>query len=258
MSGSSAAADLERLLSSWPPVEPVVPLSRNGLREVLAAALQGGQLMIENGANTARVEETIHRLATALGAEWCDVYVTPTGLIATVYSRGEHRTRIQRIVRSGVDLSRVAGVLAISRAAAGGALSVAQVRERLSQVASQPRLYNRWLTTAGVGLACGCLSLLFGGGVPELAITFVAAALAFLLREWLHQQTLSRALMTGLTALFASALAYGLATLAGAQFAAPAISASVLFLVPGVPMVSSIADLFRGDTVSGVARLASA
>ncbi|MBC8160883.1 MAG: threonine/serine exporter family protein, partial [Roseiflexaceae bacterium] len=47
-------------------------------------------------------------------------------------------------------------------------------------------------------------------------------------------------------------------TLAGAQFAAPAISASVLFLVPGVPMVSSIADLFRGDTVSGVARLASA
>ena len=188
--------------------------------------------------------------------EWCDVYVTPTGIIATVYHHGEHRTRIQRIIRSGVDLSRVAGVLEVSRAAS--ALTPQQARERLEQVATQPRLYGRWLTTAAVGVACACPSTLFGGAMLEWLITFIAAALAFLARDWMHHHNVSRPLMAGIAAFLAAGIAHGLALLFSALFAAQAISASVLFLVPGVPLVSAMVDLFRGDTVSGVARLASA
>lgn len=188
--------------------------------------------------------------------EWCDVYVTPTGIIATVYHHGEHRTRIQRIIRSGVDLSRVAGVLEVSRAAS--ALTPQQARERLEQVATQPRLYGRWLTTAAVGVACACPSTLFGGAMLEWLITFIAAALAFLARDWMHHHNVSRPLMAGIAAFLAAGIAHGLALLFSALFAAQAISASVLFLVPGVPLVSAMVDLFRGDTVSSVARLASA
>lgn len=70
MSQSDTAFALEQLLSVVPHAgSNHPPLSRDDMRDVLATALRAGQLMVENGANTSRVEETVHRLATALGAD---------------------------------------------------------------------------------------------------------------------------------------------------------------------------------------------
>lgn len=193
-------------------------------------------------------------MATALGAERCDAYVTPTGIIATITAGSEHRTRIQRITRTGVDLSRVAAVLDISREAAEGRRDRAGVRAALEQVATQPRVYNRSVITVAVGLACACTAVLFGGGVEEFGVAFVAAAVAFLVRESLLGYNLSRPLLTGFVAMLVSGLALGLTRLLDTPHPAQALIASTVFLVPGVLMVSSIADLFRGDTISGVAR----
>jgi uncharacterized membrane protein YjjP (DUF1212 family) len=232
------------------------PLSRDELREVLTTALRAGQLMLENGANTARVEETVHRLGTALGAEWLDVYVTPGGIIATDTSYGEHRTKIQRVVKSGLDLSRVAAVIELSRRAELEKKSCDAVRLALEQIATQSRQYARWPTTLAVAVACACFAALFGGGSPEIVVTLIAAGAAQTLRDVLARFNLNRLLAAGVVAAAASGLALSLSTLGAAP--APTVLASVLLLVPGVLMVSSIADLFRGDTLSGLGRAASA
>lgn len=230
------------------------PLSREELRDVLVIALRAGQIMLENGANTLRVEETVHRIGTGLGAEWLEVYVTPGGILVTGVSHGEHRTRIQRVVKSGIDLSRVAAVIGVSRAVSAGEMTRDDARTELDRIATQPRVYGQWSTMAGVGLACGTAALLFGGGPTEGLIALGTAAVAQFARVRLAEQLPSRILVTGLIAALATALAYGLVTLVPSQHSPAALLASVLLLVPGVLMVSSIADLFRGDTVSGVAR----
>jgi uncharacterized membrane protein YjjB (DUF3815 family) len=69
---------------------------------------------------------------------------------------------------------------------------------------------------------------------------------------------LNRLLSAGLVAAVAAGLALALATSFGATAPALAVLAAVLLLVPGVLMVSSVSDLFRGDTISGLARAASA
>lgn len=232
--------------------------TREEMGDILAAALRAGQLMLENGANTARVEETVQRIATALGAEGCDVYVTPTGILATITIGSEHRTRIQRISRAGVDLSRIAAVIEISRQAWRRNLDRVGVRAALERIATQPRAYNLFVTTLGVGLACASSAVLFGGGVWEYGLTFVAAMMAFLVRDRLVHAQVSRALVTAIVAVIGSALALTLTKALGTPHPAQAMSASVLFLVPGVLMISSVADLFRGDTISGTARAVSA
>ncbi|MDZ4719137.1 MAG: threonine/serine exporter family protein, partial [Roseiflexaceae bacterium] len=113
---SSTDAFLEALLIARPDTAP------DQLSEVLATALQAGQLLLEHGASTARVEDTIRRLGRSLGAEQVEVFATPTGLFATFGVGGGHATRIQRIMRSGMDLSKIEAVLAISRQAAAGKL----------------------------------------------------------------------------------------------------------------------------------------
>ncbi|KAB8140520.1 threonine/serine exporter family protein [Chloroflexia bacterium SDU3-3] len=253
---------LERLLLQHAKVESsgsaAKAATREEMREILAAAMRAGQIMLENGANTARAEETVHYVALALGADSCDVYVTPTGIIATIYAGTEHRTRIQRIVRSNVDLSKVAAVGVVSRRASRRELDRAGVQAALEQAAGQPREYTPLITTLAVGLACACSAILFGGGVWEAAIAFVSAALAYYVRGRLMSLQLSRPLLTFFVATIAASLALALVALLRPPHPAQALTAAVLFLVPGVPMISSVVDLFRGDTVSGTARAVSA
>jgi uncharacterized membrane protein YjjP (DUF1212 family) len=233
-------------------------LSRDALGEVLRVAMRAGQIMLENGANTARVEETVHRIGTALGAEWLDVYVTPTGIIASALSHGEHRTITQRVVKSAIDLSRIAAVLEVSRAADAGTLAGAEVRAALERIAGQPRVYGRWSTALAVAIGCACFAALFGAGPRELLATLLAAGLAQLARERIGRLNIGRLLITGAVAVIAAGLALMLATLLETAQPALVLLASELLLVPGVLMVSSVADLFRGDTISGLARATNA
>lgn len=238
-------------------------LTREELRDVLSVALRAGQLMLENGANTARVEETVQRLGLALGAEAMDVYVTPQGILATAVAHGEHRTRIQRVTRSGVDLSRFAAVVDVSRQAERGELTPEGAMAALDRIARMPRVYGVWMTTASVGLACAAFAVLFGGGLWEFLIVLAAATLAQYLRHTLLHYQLDRLMTTAIVALISSGSVLALATLLQPVAAANvnvaiAIPASALLLVPGVLLVSGAADLFRGDILSGIARATSA
>ncbi|MEM8531750.1 MAG: threonine/serine exporter family protein [Chloroflexota bacterium] len=241
---------------STPQVRP--HLSRDELRDVLTVSLRAGHLMLESGANTLRVEQTIHQLGTALGAEWLEIYVTPGAIIATDVSYGEHRTRVQRVTKHSIDLSRMAAIVEMTRRTVAGELGYAEVRDRLERIAQRPRFYNRWLTALAVGLGCASFAALFGGGPYEVLIAGIASGLAQLLRSVLLHTSISLLLVTVLVAITASGTALSLASLFA--FVAPelAILASVLLLVPGALLVSSVADLFRGDILAGMARGASA
>lgn len=103
------------------------PLAPDARREALDVSLRAGQIMLENGASTARVEETVARLGATLGAEWLEVFATPTGIFASAGARGDQRTRILRITSASVELNKVAAAIDISRAAAAGLIGRVQV-----------------------------------------------------------------------------------------------------------------------------------
>ncbi len=230
---------------------------RVALGKILGAALRGGKLMMENGANTTRVEETVARMGTSLGAERLDVYVTPTGIIATAAAGGEHRTRIIRILRTGVDLHRVAQVMALTERVERERLSVEQVEPELDRVQASPRLFGPLVTIPGIGFACAAFALLFGTTPQGAFAAGVSAATGQVFREVLSRFA-PRLVTTVVVAFTTSAIALSIGTVLAPGQLGLVIAASVLLLVPGVLMVSSLGDLFRGDTLSGMARATSA
>lgn len=214
--------------------------------------------MLESDANTLRVEQTIHHLGTALGAEWLEIYVTPGAIIATDVSYGEHRTRVQLATKHSIDLSRMAAIVEMTRRTLAGELGYAEVRDRLEHIAKRPRFYNRWLTALAVAFGCASFAALFGGGPYEVMIAGIAFGLAQLLRSVLLHTGISLLLVTVLVAITASGIALFLVSLFA--FAAPELailaSCCCLFLVHF--LVSSVAELFCGDILAGMARGASA
>lgn len=56
------------------------------LREVLDIALEAGEILLRNGAETYRVEESITRICSAYGHS-CEAIVLPTGIFNCIFFR---------------------------------------------------------------------------------------------------------------------------------------------------------------------------
>ncbi len=219
--------------------------TRQEMADILNVCLLAGRLLLENGANTALVERTVSGLGSALGADRMDVFVTPGAILVSAAGGGDHRTRLQRVTDSGVRLARLARLLALPGQA--DALSATEVRAELEAIENAPHHYGPGLTAVAVGLGCAAFGVNLGGTARDFVIVAAVAALAQLLRHGLGRFRAGKVLSTFLVAALASAAGMSL----GGDLCA---AASILLLVPGAALVSSTADLFRGDVLAGMTR----
>ena len=58
-------------------------LEREVLADIVDLALTAGQLLMQNGAESQRVEETVRLLGTGLGCDWGNVLVSYNAIILT-------------------------------------------------------------------------------------------------------------------------------------------------------------------------------
>lgn len=230
------------------------PLDREALADIVDLALRAGQLLMQNGAESRRVEETVRLLGTGLGCDWGDVLVSHNALVVSHSSKGEFRTKIRRISRGGVNMTVVTAVSHLVHRVEEGKYDRFRVRSELKRISALPRHYNRWETAVMVGLACAAFSRLFGGDWVIFGITWAAAAGATLARQELAQRQFNTYLVVMVTA-FAAGLFVGLANLIQlSRHLEIALAASVLMLVPGVPFINAVEDLIKGHTVVGLAQ----
>ncbi len=236
------------------PHDAKTPLDYETLRDVIDLALWAGQLLLQSGAESQQVEETVHRLGTGLGCDWLDILVSPNALVITATSDGEFRTKVRRVVNIGVNMRVVVEVSTLVQRVLTGELDRHELRIELQRISQFQPGYSRWTVALMVGLACGAFSSLFGGDWLIFAITFAAAGAAMLLRQELGKRHFNPFLSAVLTSFLATSIA-SIAPLfqLGNQPQVAVISA-VLLLVPGVPLINSVQDLLKGSMLTGIAR----
>ena len=84
-----------------------------------------GQVIMENGGETFRAEETILRMGRAMGLRELDCFAIPTGLFISFRGEdGSSASSVTRIHRGGTDMLRVNEVNSVSRALTAGELTV--------------------------------------------------------------------------------------------------------------------------------------
>lgn len=236
------------------PTQPKPPLPYEELTDIIDLALWAGQLLLQYGAESSRIEETVHHIGTGLGCDWMDILVSPNAIIATTVSNGEFRTKVRRVVRIGVDFDIVDAINDYSHRVYRGELNRTSLRHHLSAIATRPRNYDRWLTVGMVGLACGAFSQLFGGDWLVFLVTVIAAAFAMFIRQELTRRHFNPLVVTGLTAFSAGIIASSATLLDLGNQPQTVLAASVLLLVPGVPLINAAEDLMDGHILVGVAR----
>ena len=199
------------------------------------------QLLLENGSETYRVEETAQRMAKGFGMEQVNIAAFPT----SVFLEADGRAYVRRISRRGTNSRRIAMVNEISREVEHGKLSAEQAERALERARSTPSFSQRVLIPA-YALAAASFCLLFGGDAATFGVTFAIGVIVQAVQPWFaHIQMgvlLGNFVGGWLTAVLAQML----------QIALPVYNVNAA--ISGLAMTTAVRDTVYGDLVSGMAR----
>ena len=238
----------------------------------LTLATEAGHILLENGAEISRVEETMERIAAAYGVEDESFFVLSNGIIAT----GQHYARAEFIPIKGTQLSRVVEVNQLSREVerrrpADAPMPVPELASRLQAIRTAPG-HPAWEIILGIALGVSAFSILFGGSLTDAAATLACGLLlgTFMAYVSPHLSRLIGNVAGGLVGGLLCILAVHSATQLLSHSAAQPLShlstlhlpnmiiGTIIALVPGVPFTNGIRDLANEDYIAGTTRLTDA
>lgn len=227
----------------------------NSPNAILHELLNLAEIMLTNGAEVSRVEETLNRMGHAYGASRMNVFAITSSIVVTmVFSEGEEYTQTRRITTPvGTDFYKLEQANALSRHCCASPLSLPDLKESIKEIAkSAPVPYTIYL---GSMLGAGGFSVFFGGSILDGAIAVIFAFLLCFLQRHLNSLCSNTLILQFFCSLF---IGTGICV---AAHAFPVIHADkvmigdIMLLIPGILMTNSIRDILIGDTISGVMRL---
>jgi len=233
--------------------------SEAGLTEALDCLLRLGSVAMRSGTPAFRVREWMGTLARAMKVEALAVHVALGSLTVTGRRDGHPVTIAGEIAPIGINAWRMGAVLKLSAQAEPG-ISPREVRARIDAIEAAPPIHGILATALAVGLASAGFSYLNRGGPLEAIASLVGGGIGQSVRSLLFRRQLNQYAVTALCAVIASSIYVLAASLlaeagfASARHAAGFIS-SVLFLVPGFPLVAALLDLLQHQVVASMARL---
>lgn len=219
---------------------------------ILHTALTAGRIMIENGSEIERVEDTMARIAKNAGARTSQLFVMITGILMTI--NGEVGAQIEPVKRRTFDLEKISVVNDLSRKFATHDITLQEFADHLDHLDATSKYFPFWVQVIAAALVSGPLEVVFRHNLPDFWITCVVGTLG-----WIVYYLLSKYVRIRFLSEFAAAVVIGLLAVLGTQLglgnnADDIIIGSVMPLVPGVPITNSVRDILAGNLVSGPAR----
>lgn len=225
-------------------------------RAVSRLIAQAGQMLLAHGAESTLVGHITHRIGKAAGMDEVEVSLSASSLVVTTVYNEHCVTTARRSPDRGLNMRVVTQVQRICIMMEKGILDYQLAQKKLNQIS--PERYNRWLVVVMIGLSCAAFSRLAGGDWAVFAMTFLASSLGMIVRQEFGHRHFNPLLNFAITAfvttlISAQAVIYGI----GDQ-PQLVMASSVLMLVPGFPLINSVADMLKGYVNMGIARFVMA
>ncbi|WP_318764840.1 threonine/serine exporter family protein [Lactiplantibacillus carotarum] len=222
---------------------------------MLQTTLLAGAILLENGAEIERVEDTMQRIATNAGYADAQIFVLLTGI--TVSLPETATSQVRAIHRRGMDLEKVDQVNTLSRQFATGEITLDEFADHLAQVnQAVPTFPFSWLCLAAIVVSVPLMIAFTGHAtLPDIFTCGLAGMLGFASYYWVSQLGSIRFLSE-----FIGALVIGLITMTGYYLTHgnyhpdAIIIGAVMPLVPGVAITNAVRDTMTGNLLSGPAR----
>lgn len=224
------------------------------IRDILSITLLAGEVLLRNGAETYRVEETMGHVGRACGAQRVEAFVIPTGIIVTIITEHGEATLCTRVRERTINLSRIVKVNELSRRLSDQRIAPEQARQLLERIARERTEFNLGVLIGASGLVGASYAVSQNATVWEVMPALLAAMLVRYIAHLVSHFRMVRFLFEFLGA--ASAALIGII----AHQIMPEINRDIVIvgalmpLVPGVAITNSIRDVIAGDLLAGISR----
>ncbi len=219
----------------------------------ISIVCKAAQLILENGGETYRVEETAMRMAKGLALEDVSVAAFPT----SIFVAANGSVRVVRVNKRGTDLTKLDRTNDVSRRVARGEMTAAQAKEALLDIEQEPGMKKTTLVIA-FALASACFSMPYGGTLGTFLTALAVGALAQAVQPFFAHMSMGALLGNFAGGLIVSLLAHIAAMFFPGVIANATIAGGIMPLLTGLSMTTAMRDTMYGDLVSGLTRAVEA
>lgn len=223
--------------------------------DVLEVASEAGHILLENGAEISRVEDTMERISSHYGVHTGHFFVLSNGIFTT--SSSNKYANVEFIPIRGIQLSKVVEVNRLSYRIAADKVSLTQARAELDAIRDEP-MKPAWEQIVGSAFGAAGFCAVFGGGFMDCAAAFVVGTLLYLFLLFISSRYLSKIVGGICNSLMATLLCLASYRLGFGSSLSNIIIGAIMPLIPGVPFVNGVRDLADSDYIAGTTRLTDA
>ncbi len=216
------------------------------------------RLLLECGAETYRVEETVEFIALRMGVREAQVLALPTGCLYTlVDAEGKTHSRVVRVTDRRTDLNVIEQVNAVSRGLVEGQFDGEEAYRRMQELRRTPP-QPLWKSMLAAALGAGSFAVLFGGRFFDALTAALCGALSSLMQRAFGPGLLPGSFHLFLTGMLSALIARLCVPFIPGGSLSAVIVGAIMPMLPGMLITNAIRDTVGGDLISGVARAAEA
>ncbi len=241
--------------------ENIIPATKASLKEKSLLVGRVGLMMLSVGTGAWRVRASMNKISRALGIT-CNADIGLLSIEYTCIENGETFTNAISLNTTGVNTDKLNELESFTDGFAerAGKYSMEQFHMILDKFAEMKGNYKSWDLGLASGLACCAFTFLLGGGIFEMIGAFIGAGTGNFVRRKLLERHIT--LLGNVSVSVAAActayvlfiklaeLIFGISDIHQAGYIC-----SMLFIIPGFPLITGGIDLAKLDLRSGLERI---
>lgn len=218
------------------------------------AAVLAGELMLKNGAEIYRVEDTISRMLSRSGLSIRQAYVTSTGFVVTLDDpKVDSMTVVRRVGERNTNLNKISIVNTISRQFCTGEISLKEAFHQLNHM--EESLYGQFQKDACTLMVTAAFALLLGSSWRDALGAGAAGVLLVLTGHLGRRIGFTPFLQTLVSSTVIALGAVGLSKVPGTGLNMDMIIiGAIMPILPGAALTTAVRDTLQGDYVAGGAK----
>ncbi|WP_346939466.1 threonine/serine exporter family protein [uncultured Clostridium sp.] len=226
-------------------------------KQVLDIALSAGELLISNGSESYRVEETIERICKAYNYK-SECITTGKGIFISILDEDQEKvTSLKKVRGKSVDLYSIELVNSFSRSIEEEKISYDEAMSRLNDIRKSPTFKLPIRVLAG-GMTCFIYSLFFNGTIFAAFISAIIGMIIYYMVDKVSNVGFFQFFIFFFSGFLIASIGIFFENIITIVDKDKIILGSIMVLLPGVALTNGIKDIIYGDFTSGISKVGEA
>lgn len=226
-------------------------------KKLMNLALYAGSLLVSNGAESYRAEDTVERICMSCQEiDSVDCYALPTAIFLKLKYKDEFINNFKKIKVSDINLGKIDLINNFSRNFSKNIYDLDKAYEELKSIENKgDRQYQKII--AG-GIAASFFTVLFGGSLKDFFPSFIIGMIISYFVDYLYRFKMSFFINNAIASLVSAVLAISAVKLGLGNDFDKIIIGVIMLIVPGVAITNALRDIMSGEFITGAITLIKA